>query len=93
MPHAIGALVKTGLAADGWLRAVLDAGTDPASDHVGDFLSLFGTQLASDTVGDVRANLGWAPRVSGSLGETPPPTEDELRLIRTQLDPQGMYTS
>ena len=45
------------------------------------------------TVDDVRANMGWEPRVSDSLGQTPPPTEDELRLIRTQLDPQGMYTS
>jgi len=45
------------------------------------------------TIDDVRANMGWDPRLSGSLDETPPPTEDELRLIRTQLDPQGMYTS
>jgi len=26
------------------------------------------------------------------MGDTPPPSEDELRLIRTQLDPQGMYS-
>jgi glutaconate CoA-transferase, subunit B len=45
------------------------------------------------TIDDVRANMGWDPRLSGSLGETPAPTEDELRLIRTQLDPHGMYRS
>src|SRR5215216_1041093 len=30
------------------------------------------------TIDDVRANMGWDPRLSGSLGETPAPTEDEL---------------
>ena len=45
------------------------------------------------TIDDVRTNMGWDPRLSRALGETPPPTEDELRLIRTQLDPNGMYTS
>jgi hypothetical protein len=25
-------------------------------------------------------------------GATPPPTEDELRLIREELDPEGVYT-
>jgi len=44
-------------------------------------------------VDDVRANMGWEPHVSESLGQTPPPTEDELRLIRTQLDPGGVSTS
>jgi glutaconate CoA-transferase, subunit B len=45
------------------------------------------------SIEDVRANMGWDPRISGSLGETPAPTEGELRLIRTQLDPEGMYRS
>jgi hypothetical protein len=30
--------------------------------------------------------------VAEALSETPPPTEDELRLIREQLDPEGLYT-
>jgi glutaconate CoA-transferase subunit B len=37
--------------------------------------------------------MGWEPRVSETVGETPPPTEDELRLIRRELDPAGVYTS
>jgi glutaconate CoA-transferase subunit B len=45
------------------------------------------------SVDDVRANMAWEPRVSESLGQTPPPTEGELRLIRTQLDPEGISTS
>jgi glutaconate CoA-transferase subunit B len=37
--------------------------------------------------------MGWDPRISEDLGETPPPTQDELRLIRTELDPEGISTS
>ncbi len=44
------------------------------------------------TLEDVRANTGWEPRIAEDLGETPPPTDDELRLVREELDPQGVYT-
>jgi hypothetical protein len=30
--------------------------------------------------------------VSPDVGETPPPSEEELRLIREELDPQGIHT-
>ena len=33
-----------------------------------------------------------AIRVADQLGETPPPTPEELRLIREELDPGGAYT-
>jgi glutaconate CoA-transferase subunit B len=45
------------------------------------------------SIDDVRANMGWAPRLAGSVGETPPPSEEELRIIRSDLDPEGVYTS
>jgi len=44
------------------------------------------------TLEDVRANMGWEPRVAPDLGETPAPTDEELRLIREELDPGGVYT-
>ena len=40
----------------------------------------------------VRAAMGWEPRVATSLGETPAPTDAELRMIREELDPDGVYT-
>ena len=40
----------------------------------------------------VRDATGWEPAVSDDLTETPAPTADELRLIREQLDPAGVYT-
>ncbi len=44
------------------------------------------------TLEDARSNTGWELRVAADLGETPPPTEEELRLIREELDPAGFYT-
>ena len=44
------------------------------------------------TMDVVRANMGWEPKVSPDLGETPPPSTEELRLIREELDPGGAYT-
>jgi glutaconate CoA-transferase, subunit B len=44
------------------------------------------------TLEDVRAAMGWEPRTASDLGETPAPTELELRLIREELDPGGAYT-
>lgn len=41
---------------------------------------------------DVRANMGWDPSVADDLGQTAPPSTDELRLIREDLDPGGVYT-
>ncbi|RME34388.1 MAG: CoA-transferase subunit beta [Thermoflexia bacterium] len=42
---------------------------------------------------DVRAEMGWDPRVSPDLTETEPPTIEELRLLREELDPLGVYRS
>lgn len=44
------------------------------------------------TVEQVRETIGWEPRISERLTTTPAPTGEELRLIRVELDPEGMYT-
>ncbi len=40
----------------------------------------------------VRGAMGWQPRVAEQLIETAPPSDEELRLIREELDPAGVYT-
>lgn len=40
----------------------------------------------------LRGSVGWEPKLAASLGVTPPPTAEELRLIREELDPTGIYT-
>jgi glutaconate CoA-transferase subunit B len=37
-------------------------------------------------------NTGWDLRIAADLATTPPPTDEELRLIREELDPEGAYT-
>jgi glutaconate CoA-transferase subunit B len=42
-------------------------------------------------VEEVRAATGWDLRVADDLQVTPDPTAEELRLIREELDPDGVY--
>ena len=44
------------------------------------------------TVEEVRAATGWEIDVPADVAETPPPSPEELRLIREVLDPEGIYT-
>ncbi|KPL82341.1 3-oxoadipate:succinyl-CoA transferase [Thermanaerothrix daxensis] len=43
------------------------------------------------TVEQVQANTGWPLRVAANLRTTEPPTDEELRILREELDPQGIY--
>jgi glutaconate CoA-transferase subunit B len=45
------------------------------------------------TLDDVRAATGWEPKLAPDLATTLPPTGEELRLIREELDPDGAYTA
>jgi glutaconate CoA-transferase subunit B len=45
------------------------------------------------TLEEIQANIGWPIKTSPDVVETIPPTEEELRIIREELDPEGIYTS
>ncbi len=44
------------------------------------------------SIDEVKATIGWEIAVAEDLGTTPAPTDEELRLIREELDPGGVYT-
>lgn len=44
------------------------------------------------TMDQVRDGSSWEIRVAGDVEETPPPSDQEVRLIREELDPAGAYT-
>ena len=45
------------------------------------------------TVDQVQAEVAWPIQVAIDLRETPPPTTEELEIIRQELDPAGIYRS
>ena len=40
----------------------------------------------------MRDTIGWDVAIASDLAATPVPTDSELRLIREELDPGGVYT-
>ncbi len=42
-------------------------------------------------VDQVQANTGWDLKVDPEVKTTQPPTEEELRILRVELDPNGIY--
>src|SRR5438094_110347 len=44
------------------------------------------------TTEDLRENTGWEMRIPMDIEQTTPPTEEELTLIREELDPEGAYS-
>jgi glutaconate CoA-transferase subunit B len=82
-------------AARGWhgsgpTSVVTDLGTFGFDDASGEMT--LRTMHPGVTLDDVRANMGWDPKVAPDVGETPAPSGEELRLIREELDPGGVYT-
>ena len=82
-------------AARGWwgsgpTNVVTDLGTYAFDEATGEMT--LETLHPGVSLDDVRANMGWEPKVSQDLGVTQPPSVEELRLIREDLDPGGVYT-
>lgn len=80
-----------GWSGSGPTSVVTDLGTYGFDEATGEMTLL--TLHPGVTMDDVRSNTGWAPNVSPDLGETPRPTEEELRIIRQELDPGGTHTA
>jgi glutaconate CoA-transferase subunit B len=42
-------------------------------------------------VDEAKANTGWDLKVAAQVRTTEPVTENELRILREELDPTGLY--
>ena len=80
-----------GWSGSGPTSVVTDLGTYGFDEGTGEMTLL--TLHPGVSIDQVRESTGWEMRVSDDLGETPPPSDEELRLIRAELDPQGVYTA
>jgi acyl CoA:acetate/3-ketoacid CoA transferase beta subunit len=43
------------------------------------------------SVTDVQAEVGWPLKLAAKIDEVSAPSPEDLRLIRDELDPKGMY--
>jgi len=43
------------------------------------------------SVEQIKENTGWTLKVSPSVKETEPPTEDQVAMLREKIDPEGYY--
>jgi glutaconate CoA-transferase subunit B len=79
---------EAGLRGGGMLAVVTDIGLlEPDEDG-----ELILTALhAGRTAAQARENTGWALKVAPSLRTTEPVTETELKILREELDPRGIY--
>ncbi|MEX0991147.1 MAG: CoA-transferase [Actinomycetota bacterium] len=81
--------------ARGWLGAgpyvvITDLGEYRFDEKSGEMTLV--SMHAGVTLGDIRENTGWEMKVADDVRETPAPTDEELRLIREELDPEGVYS-
>ena len=53
---------------------------------------LLATIHPGETLESIQEQSGWEIRAADDMRETDPPTDEELRLIREELDPDGVYT-
>ena len=79
---------ETGVRGGGMLAVVTDIGIlEP--DDTGEMIL---TALhAGKTAEDARLNTGWDLKSAPALRQTDPITENELRILREELDPGGIY--
>jgi len=77
----------------GWLgRGPSVVVTDLGVYHFGDDGEMRLDSLhPGTTLEQVHAAMAWRPKI-GDLTTTPAPTDEELHLIRAELDPEGVYT-
>jgi glutaconate CoA-transferase subunit B len=79
---------QAGLRGGGMLAVVTDIGTmEP--DETGEMIL---TALhPGKTVEQAKENTGWSLKVASQLKTTELVTENELRILREELDPNGIY--
>jgi glutaconate CoA-transferase subunit B len=80
---------QLGLPGGGPQRIVTDVGVLEPSPEDGE-LELVGI-YPNAKVDEVKAKVGWPLRVRADLEKYPPPTAEELRLLRDVLDPTHLY--
>jgi len=81
---------ELGMPGAGPVRVITDGGILDADPELGGELVLSAV-YPNVSVDDVRANVGWELRVREPLTVIEPPSEEVLRVLRDELDPERRY--
>jgi glutaconate CoA-transferase subunit B len=80
---------ELGMPGAGPVRVVTDKGILEADPETGELvLAALYPGISAD---DMRAGVGWPLRCRETLHEVEPPGSEDLRLLRDELDPRGLY--
>ena len=79
---------KAGLRGGGMLAVVTDIGILEPDENGEMTLTALHPGRTAD---EAKANTGWDLKIAPQLRTTAPPTENELRILREELDPKGIY--
>ncbi|HNT23843.1 MAG TPA: CoA-transferase [Anaerolineales bacterium] len=77
-----------GLRGGGMLAVVTDLGVMEPDENGELVLTALHPGASAE---QARANTGWDLKVASDLKTTPAPSAEELRILREELDPQGIY--
>jgi len=84
-----GSRAALGIPGSGPEAVISDKGIFRFDDREGEML--LASLHPGYTVEDVQAGVGWPLAVAPDLERTEPPSVDELRILRQELDPDGIY--
>lgn len=80
---------ELGMPGAGPVKVITDKGVLESDPETGEMVLT--ALYPAVTVDDVKANVGWPLRVREPLGQVDPPTAQEINLLRSKLDPQGLF--
>jgi len=83
--------VAQGLRGGGPQAVVTDLGILTPDAETGELVLTALHAARGATVEQALKNTGWPLKVADDLKTTEPPTDEELRLLREELDPDGIY--
>lgn len=81
---------ELGIPGAGPVRVITDRGILSSDPELGGELVLTGI-YPGVSVDEVRANVGWPLEVRDTVEEVEPPSDEVLRVLREELDPNGRY--
>jgi len=82
---------ELGLPGAGPMRVISDAAILAPEAESGELV--VAALYPGRTVEEVRAGVGWPLRCAAAVSPVEPPTAEELRLLREELDPDGRFLS